>query len=91
MHSWEAEVQLGKNVGQRWASRPGCLNPRGGSYGTNYMGGWVSPRAGHEILQKGVTSRLFREMNHDSSDAQPVGQSLYWLSYPGSEVQLITV
>jgi hypothetical protein len=39
--------------GDEWLfSRPGCSYPRGKNPGTHWIGGWVSPKAGLDIVAK---------------------------------------
>jgi hypothetical protein len=72
-------------VGREWsASRPCCFTPGEKTPGTQWIGGWVGPRAGLDDVEKrkfltlpGLELRLL---------GRPArSQSLYRLSYPGSK------
>jgi hypothetical protein len=70
-------------VGGEWSdSRPGHFTPGERVPGTHWIGGWVSPRAGLDDVEK----RKFLTL--PGFELQPLGcparsQSLYRLSYPG--------
>jgi hypothetical protein len=70
-------------VGGEWsASRPFCFTPGERATGTNWIGGWVDPRAGLDDMGK----RKFITL--PELELRPLGrpvrsQSLYRLRYPG--------
>jgi hypothetical protein len=72
-------------VGGEWsASRRGRFSPRKRTPGTNLTGGWVSPRAGLDDVEKKKFLTLpgleLRHLGH------PVrSQSLYRMRHPGSK------
>jgi hypothetical protein len=44
--------------GGEWsASRPGCFSPREGAPSTHWIGGWVGPRAGLDVVSKRTNSQ----------------------------------
>jgi hypothetical protein len=52
---------------------------------THCIGSWVGRRGGLDFKEKGNISFPYWESNPDSSVVQPVVQTLFWLSYPGSK------
>jgi hypothetical protein len=51
---------------------PAGLLSRETTSGTHWIGGWVGPRAGLEVMEKRKTSCPYREPNPDSSAIHPV-------------------
>jgi hypothetical protein len=69
--------------GGGWSSsRPGRFAPGRGVLVTHLTGDWVGSRAGLDEVAKKKSPPLLR-----TPVVQPVAQSLYWLSYPGSYFQ----
>jgi hypothetical protein len=52
--------------------------------GTHCIGGWLSPRAGLDIVDKRKISYPCQKWNPYSSAVQPIAYLLWSLSYPGS-------
>jgi hypothetical protein len=53
-----------------------------------FIGGWVGPRAGMEAVEYRTICVNSRDSSHEYSVVQPLFQSLYSLSYPGSFVHV---
>jgi hypothetical protein len=74
-------------AGGEWsASRTGRLTPGETAPGTDWLGGWVDPRAGLEDVED-------RKLTLPELELRPLGrparsQSLYRLRYPGSSLSL---
>jgi hypothetical protein len=56
------------DLGTRWrewsASRHGRFTPREGDSGTNWIGGWVGPRAGLDAVAKRKILNPSRDLEH---------------------------
>jgi hypothetical protein len=74
-------LDLGSRVGEWLASRPGRFTPRERALGTNWIGGWVGPRAALDTVVKRKISSHRRESNSRTPIVQPVGQALFRLSH----------
>jgi hypothetical protein len=72
-------------VGGEWsASRPCRFIPGERAPSTHWIGGWVGPRAGLDDLEKRKFLTL-RELELRPLGHPACSQSLYQLSYPGSQ------
>jgi hypothetical protein len=59
--------------GGEWpASRPGRFIPRERAPGTQWIGGWVGPRFGLDVVLKGKIPSPSRESNPDHPILQPL-------------------
>jgi hypothetical protein len=76
MHS----LALALGGGEWSSSRPGCSTPRKRAPSTHWIGGWVGPRAGLDMVLKRKIPSPHQESNPDHPACS---QSLYHLSYPG--------
>jgi hypothetical protein len=72
-------------VGGEWsASRRDRFTPGDRAHGTNWIGGWVSPRAGLDDMEKSkFLTFLGLELRTLGRPAR--SQSVYRLRYPGSQ------
>jgi hypothetical protein len=71
-------------AGGEWsASRPGLFTPRERTPGTNWIGGWVGPRAGLDDVEKRNFLPL-RDSNSDPSVVQLVASRYTDHAIPGS-------
>jgi hypothetical protein len=89
----EVKLLLILNLGTRWEwmvsykPRP-RFTPVERTQGTHWTGGWVGPRAGLEAEARRKILCLCR----GSNPGHPVrSQSLYWLTYPGSNKYIYRV
>jgi hypothetical protein len=70
--------------GGEWsASCPGLFTPREKTPGTHWIGGWVDPRAGLDMVSKRKIPSTCQESNPNHPIVQPIA-SCYTDSYPGS-------
>jgi hypothetical protein len=61
--------------GDEWStSRPGRFTPRERAAGTNWIGGWVGPRAILDVVMKRKISSPRWESNSRTPIVQPVAQ-----------------
>jgi hypothetical protein len=61
-------------VSERSASRPGRFAPRERAPGTDWIGGWVGPRAVLDAVVKKKIPNLRRKSNPRTPIVQPVAQ-----------------
>jgi hypothetical protein len=66
MHS----LTLALDGGEWSTSCPGCFTPRERAPGTDWIGGWVGPRAGPDM----VSTRKSPSSHHDSNPDYPIAQ-----------------
>jgi len=59
----------------------GCFTPGETARSTNWIGGWVGPRAGLNAVMK---RKIHAPTGNRALVVQPRALSLYWLSYPSS-------
>jgi len=77
---WTAVVSCTPQLLCLWGKRPRYLWDRS----------WKGRTGALDPLGKRQISCPYRESNHNSPDVQPAAQSLYRLSYPGSENTAVT-
>jgi hypothetical protein len=71
--------------GERSASCHSHFTPKERAPGTHWIGGWVSPRIGLDVVEKRKIPSAHQELK---PDCPACSQSLYRLSYPGSSIEL---
>jgi hypothetical protein len=64
---------------------PAALPPGVRTPGTHYTGGWMGSRAGLDAVAKRKVP-IPAPAGKWTPVVQPIAQSLYWLSYPGSRI-----
>jgi hypothetical protein len=76
-------LTLALDGGEWSASCPDCFTPRERASGTHWIGGWVDPKVGLDMLLKRKIASPCQESNPDHPIMQPIA-SHYTDNYPGS-------
>jgi hypothetical protein len=71
-------LTLALDGGEQSASQPGHFTPRERMPGTNWIGGWVGPRAGLDAVHKRKILPML------GTEPQPSSPQLYRMNYPDS-------